>query len=86
MNELPDAVEFVCLEDGTRVGSMLTQALPAPGDAIRIDEPGKQPIYEVIRRFFESSNTTICVRPAGYRGEQAQSPFANQAPGAGGFT
>jgi hypothetical protein len=87
MNELRDTVEFdVCLEDETRVGSMFALALPAPGDKIRIDEPGEQPVYEVVRRLFEPRNITIYVRPAGMGSEQAQSPFSRQEPGAGGFT
>lgn len=87
MSQLQQTVEFdVCLEDGTRVGSMVSQALPAQGDELRVDESGKQPLYEVIRCFFEPLNITVYVRPAGAGSQQAQSPFSKQAPGAGGFT
>jgi hypothetical protein len=87
MARFPDTVEFdVCIEDGTKVGSMEAQALPSQGDEIRIDEPDKQPTYEVVRRFFEHGDVTVIVRPAGSGSQQAQSPWSEQAPGAGGFT
>jgi hypothetical protein len=52
----------------------------------RVDEPHKQPIYEVVRRVFEPDNVTVIVRPVnGDAPESRLSPFTRQAPGAGGF-
>jgi hypothetical protein len=82
MQVTPHTVEFdVALTDGTRVGSMVTWALPAHGDRVRVDEPGKQPLYEVLHCLFEPSNITVVVQPAG----SAPSAFAQQQPGVGGF-
>lgn len=78
----------VMLEDDTRVGSMEAIALPIPGDVVRVDEPGRQPEYAVLRRFFEPDRVTVIVRPVGdiSEAESAPSPFYGQQPGAGGFT
>lgn len=60
----PQTVEFdVALEDDTHVGSIVTWALPNHGDHVRVDEPDKQPIYEVVRCFIEPDNITVVVRP-----------------------
>lgn len=77
----------VCMLDGNRVGSMEAEALPLPGDEVRVDEPGKQPVYRVIKRYFEPDNVSIIVWPADQKlPEQQLSPFAQQAPGASGFS
>jgi hypothetical protein len=84
-NATPQTVEFdVVREDGERAGSMVSWALPRAGDHLRVDEPGKQPIYEVIRSYFEPDNITVIVRAASTPG--TPSPFYKQAPGAGGFS
>lgn len=89
MNVAQHTVEFdVALEDGTRVGSMVTWALPNHGDQLRVDEPDKQPIYEVLCCRFEPDNITVIVRPVGELtpvAEGSASPFYSQQPGAGGF-
>jgi hypothetical protein len=64
----PHTVEFnVALADGTHVGSMVTWALPSRGDHVRVDEPDKQPIYEVLRYYFEPDNITVVVQAIGGR-------------------
>jgi hypothetical protein len=87
MNVAQHTVEFdVVLENGQKVGSMESPALPMAGDELRVDEPHKQPIYEVVRRVFEPDNVTVIVRPVnGDAPESPLSPFTRQAPGAGGF-
>ena len=75
----------VCLEDGTRVGSMASWTVPIPGDRVRVDDPDQQPLYEVVSRLIEPGDITVYVRPAG-TGVPAVSEFARQAPGAGGFS
>lgn len=84
-----DVITFdVMLEDDTRVGSMESVALPIPGDVVRVDEPGRQPEYLVLRRFFEPDRVTVIVRSVGGmpEAESAPSPFYQQPPGAGGFS
>jgi hypothetical protein len=85
----PHTVEFdVAVEDGRRVGSMVTWALPNHGDHLRVDDPDKQPLYEVVRCDFEQNNITVVVRPLQSdmpTAQSADSPFSRQAPGAGGF-
>jgi hypothetical protein len=84
-NATPQTVEFdVVREDGRRAGSMVSWALPRAGGHLRVDEPDKQPIYEVIRSYFEPDNITVIVRAASTPG--TPSPFHEQAPGAGGFS
>lgn len=68
---------------------MEADELPLPGDEIRVDEPGKQPVYRVLRRYFEPGNTSVIVNPADQPAPVAESepsPFYKQAPGAGGFS
>jgi hypothetical protein len=74
MQSTPHTVEFdVALADGTLVGSLVTWALPTHGDRIRVDELGKQPIYEVLHCLFEPRNITVVVQPVG----SAPSAFAH---------
>jgi hypothetical protein len=83
----PQTVEFdVELEDGTHVGSLVTWALPSRGDRLRIDDPQKQPVYEVLYSYIEPDNITVVVRPfQECLPESSNSPFARQEQGAGGF-
>jgi len=78
----------VMLEDDTRVGSMESVVLPIPGDIVRVDEPGRQPEYAVLRRYFEPDRVTVIVRSLADMpdAESAPSPFYGQPPGAGGFS
>lgn len=86
----PHTVEFnVQTEDGQHRGSLVTWALPHHGDLVRVDEPGNQPIYEVVRSYFEPENITVIVRPVDGQMptvESEPSPFYSQSPRAGGFS
>lgn len=88
MDIVPKTVEFdVRLADGTQVGSMVTWALPNHGDRLRVDEPGKQPVYEALYCQFEPDNIVVVVQPAtGAGAPSSSSAFARQQPGAGGFS
>jgi hypothetical protein len=89
LQSTPHTVEFdVSLEDGQHVGSMITWALPNPGDLLRVDEVGKQPVYQVVRNYFEPDNLTVVVKPSESEmptAASSESPFSRQEPGAGGF-
>jgi len=37
--------------------------VPAHGDHVRVDDPEKQPIYEVVRSYIEPDNITVIVKP-----------------------
>ncbi len=78
----------VMLEDDTHVGSMESVALPIPGDIVRVDEPGRQPEYVVLRRFFEPDRVIVIVRSLADMpdAESAPSPFYQQPRGTGGFS
>lgn len=84
-----DQIAFdIRLRDGTPVGAMPSVAVPAAGDVVRTDS--NQPVYVVVRREFGPLRVAVIVRSVDDNvpdsGFRSGSPFARQAPGAGGFT